>query len=215
MTCETPTIRPLRRTDFPALEELIRLAWYDDGNDSHNTHDEVGQTSGPDKHRAELRKATRLRNMHRLAAIDMQDCLARTTKAYVAELNGQVLGVILGSLRSDITGRQRTRHMLRRHCLTVPLLARGMGVGRRLFNHMLGVFHDAGLREYFLFTDSTCDVGFYDHRGLIRKAERDDRNDGSSRPNPTDGSSSGLTVGTTSLLADDEPMSYFLYEGRC
>ena len=40
MTCETPTIRPLRRTDFPALEELIRLAWYDDGNDSHNTHDE-------------------------------------------------------------------------------------------------------------------------------------------------------------------------------
>ncbi|MEO5539772.1 GNAT family N-acetyltransferase, partial [Bifidobacterium adolescentis] len=186
MTCETPTIRPLRRTDFPALEELIRLAWYDDGNDSHNTHDEVGQTSGPDKHRAELRKATRLRNMHRLAAIDMQDCLARTTKAYVAELNGQVLGVILGSLRSDITGRQRTRHMLRRHCLTLPLLAshegrhgllaqlailqadealkhdagkeyeaevvlfvvspaaRGMGVGRRLFNHMLGVFHDAG-----------------------------------------------------------------------
>lgn len=171
--------------------------------------------------------------------------------------NGQVLGVILGSLRSDITGRQRTRHMLRRHCLTLPLLAshegrhgllaqlailqadealkhdagkeyeaevvlfvvspaaRGMGVGRRLFNHMLGVFHDAGLREYFLFTDSTCDVGFYDHRGLIRKAERDDRNDGSSRPNPTDSSSSGLTVGTTSLLADDEPMSYFLYEGRC
>lgn len=113
MTCETPAIRPLRRTDFPALEELIRLAWYDDGNDSHNTHDEVGQTSGPDKRRAELRKATRLRNMHRLAAIDMQDCLARTTKAYVAELNGQVLGVILGSLRSDITGRQRTRHMLR------------------------------------------------------------------------------------------------------
>jgi N-acetylglutamate synthase and related acetyltransferases len=147
--------------------------------------------------------------------------------------------------------------MLRRHCLTLPLLAshegrhgllaqlailqadealkhdagkeyeaevvlfvvspaaRGMGVGRRLFNHMLGVFHDAGLREYFLFTDSTCDVGFYDHRGLIRKAERDDWNDGSSRPNPTDSSSSGLTVGTTSLLADDEPMSYFLYEGRC
>lgn len=58
-------------------------------------------------------------------------------------------------------------------------------------------------------------MSVYDHRGLIRKAERDDRNDGSSRPNPTDSSSSGLTVGTTSLLADDEPMSYFLYEGRC
>ena len=77
-------------------------------------------------------------------------------------------------------------------CRSLPRPYRGMS-GRRLFSHMLGVFHDAGLREYFLFTDSTCDVGFYDHRGLIRKAERDDRNDGSSRPNPTDSSSSGLT----------------------
>lgn len=152
MTCETPTIRPLRRTDFPALEELIRLAWYDDGNDSHNTHDEVGQTSGPDKHRAELRKATRLRNMHRLAAIDMQDCLARTTKAYVAELNGQVLGVILGSLRSDITGRQRTRHMLRRHCLTLPLLAshegrHGLLAQLAILQADEALKHDAG-KEY-------------------------------------------------------------------
>lgn len=89
MTCETPTIRPLRRTDFPALEELIRLAWYDDGNDSHNTHDEVGQTSGPDKRRAELRKATRLRNMHRLAAIDMQDCLAAPPKHTLPNLMGR------------------------------------------------------------------------------------------------------------------------------
>ena len=152
MTCETPTIRPLRRTDFPALEELIRLAWYDDGNDSHNTHDEVGQAAGPDKRRAELRKATRLRNMHRLAAIDMQDCLARTTKAYVAELNGQVLGVILGSLRSDITGRQRTRHMLRRHCLTLPLLASHEGCHGLLAQLAIlqadeALKHDAG-KEY-------------------------------------------------------------------
>ena len=46
-----------------------------------------------------------------------------------------------------------------------------MGVGRKLFNHMLDVFRDAGMNEYFLFTDTTCDYGFYDYRGLTRKAE--------------------------------------------
>ena len=227
MTYGTPTIRSLRRSDFPALEELIRLAWYDDGGD--------------------------LRNMHRLAAIDMQDCLARATKAYVAELDGQVLGVILGSLRVDITHSQRIRHIVRRNCLALPLLAsrqgrrglraqlailqvdealkhdtgknygaevvlfivspvaRGMGIGRTLFEHMLGVFHDAGLREYFLFTDSTCDVGYYDHRGLIRKAERGKRVD-----DPQSGADAGgSTCDSTDSLLNGEPISYFLYEGRC
>ena len=212
MTCETPTIRPLRRTDFPALEELIRLAWYDDGNDSHNTHDEVGQTSGPDKRRAELRKATRLRNMHRPRHMLRRHCLTLPLLASHEGRHGLLAQLAIlqadEALKHDAGKEYEAEVVL----FVVSPAARGMGVGRRLFNHMLGVFHDAGLREYFLFTDSTCDVGFYDHRGLIRKAERDDRNDGSSRPNPTDSSSS---VGTTSLLADDEPMSYFLYEGRC
>lgn len=73
-----------------------------------------------------------------------------------------------------------------------------MGVGRKLFNHMLGVFRDAGMNEYFLFTDTTCDYGFYDYRGLTRKAECTIRRDSFTQGGLEDGS-----------------LSFFLYEGRC
>ena len=71
-------------------------------------------------------------------------------------------------------------------------------VGRKLFNHMLDVFRDAGMNEYFLFTDTTCDYGFYDYRGLTRKAERTIRRDSFTQGGLEDGS-----------------LSFFLYEGRC
>lgn len=104
MTSEMIMLRPMRRTDFPALEELVRQAWYadDESDDNGNVpNDERGLRE------YKLRKAIRLRNMHRLAAIDMHDFLSRTTEATVAERDGRVLGVVLGSLRSRVTTAQR------------------------------------------------------------------------------------------------------------
>ncbi|HCA74070.1 MAG TPA: GNAT family N-acetyltransferase [Bifidobacterium sp.] len=248
------TIRPLRRTDFPAVEELIRQAWYDDGcqgcaaatdawNDSSKEPSDVGSASRqtPRERKTRLRRGIHVRNMHRLAAIDLQDALARTTTAFVAERDGRVLGMILGSVRSHITDKQRTRHSIRRNCLALPLMfsaegrhgvsdqlailradrelehdagkkyaaevvlfvvsasARGMGVGRRLFAHMLHEFRHAGIREYFLFTDTTCDYGFYDHRGLERRAARTMRFPSFTQ---SDGDKGGA-------------VSFFLYDGSC
>lgn len=49
---------------------------------------------------------------------------------------------------------------------------RGRGVGGRLYEAMMARFAKFGVDEYFLYTDDTCDVGFYDHRGLARMGER-------------------------------------------
>ena len=164
MTSETIMLRTMRRTDFPALEELVRQAWYadDESDDNGNVpNDECGLRE------YKLHKAIRLRNMHRLAAIDMHDFLSRTTEATVAERDGRVLGVVLGSLRFRVTTAQR-------------------------------ILRAAGMNEYFLFTDTTCDYGFYDYRGLTRKAERTIRRDSFTQGGLEDGS-----------------LSFFLYEGRC
>lgn len=50
--------------------------------------------------------------------------------------------------------------------------ARGHGVGGTLWRRMLDHFAAEGVERYYLHTDSTCDVGFYDHKGLRRVAER-------------------------------------------
>ncbi|MBT1161637.1 GNAT family N-acetyltransferase [Bifidobacterium sp. SO1] len=56
--------------------------------------------------------------------------------------------------------------------LLVDDAARGHGVGRALFDHAMSRFREAGVDRYFLFTDTSCNVGFYEHRGLARLRER-------------------------------------------
>lgn len=54
----------------------------------------------------------------------------------------------------------------------VAAQARGRGVGGTLWRHALARFAAAGVRRYYLHTDSGCDVGFYRHKGLDCVAER-------------------------------------------
>lgn len=49
---------------------------------------------------------------------------------------------------------------------------RGAGVGGALWRQLLAALHSMGVRAFFLHTDSSCDFGFYDHKGLSRVAER-------------------------------------------
>ncbi|WP_144446227.1 GNAT family N-acetyltransferase, partial [Bifidobacterium longum] len=69
--------------------------------------------------------------------------------------------------------------------------ARGHGLGRRMFETLMDAFRLAGVRDYFLFTDTTCDVGFYVHRGLTQVCEQ-------SLPASVPG---------------ENPSSFYLYEG--
>ncbi|PLS27382.1 acetyltransferase, GNAT family [Bifidobacterium anseris] len=49
---------------------------------------------------------------------------------------------------------------------------RGMGVGGALWRQLLDALRVMGVRAFFLHTDSSCDYGFYDHKGLTRVAAR-------------------------------------------
>lgn len=50
--------------------------------------------------------------------------------------------------------------------------ARGAGVGGALWRQLLAALRSMGVRAFFLHTDSSCDFGFYDHKGLSRVVER-------------------------------------------
>lgn len=69
--------------------------------------------------------------------------------------------------------------------------ARGKGLGRRLFQRARHALRTEGVRTCFLFTDTTCNYPFYEHLGLIRRAER-------TRTLPIDG--------------EYATMSFFLYD---
>lgn len=53
--------------------------------------------------------------------------------------------------------------------------AKGMGLGGRLFSAALEHLREAGARGYHLLTDDSCDVGFYEHKGLTQATRRRSR----------------------------------------
>ena len=50
--------------------------------------------------------------------------------------------------------------------------AKGLGIGGRLFSAAVEHLRETGARGYHLLTDDACDVGFYEHKGLVRAMRR-------------------------------------------
>lgn len=55
----------------------------------------------------------------------------------------------------------------------VSSAARGLGVGKRLYQNYLSHLRHHGRRSFYLYTDSLCSFGFYEKRGMTRTAEQD------------------------------------------
>ena len=49
---------------------------------------------------------------------------------------------------------------------------RGKGIGKMLFQSALNYMKQEKLREFYLFTDTSCNYGFYEHQGMKRRLEK-------------------------------------------
>ncbi|MEF9959614.1 MAG: GNAT family N-acetyltransferase [Niameybacter sp.] len=49
---------------------------------------------------------------------------------------------------------------------------RGTGIGKALFQRGINYMHDENIQDFYLYTDSTCNYGFYEHQGMQRLGHR-------------------------------------------
>lgn len=49
---------------------------------------------------------------------------------------------------------------------------RGMGIGKELFDRALHFMKSRGIKNFYLYTDVSCNFGFYEHQGMKRLNER-------------------------------------------
>lgn len=49
---------------------------------------------------------------------------------------------------------------------------RGTGIGKSLFNFAIEYFRNEKIDDFYLYTDDTCNYGFYEHQGLLRCGEK-------------------------------------------
>lgn len=50
---------------------------------------------------------------------------------------------------------------------------RGRGIGKLLFQATLDYMKQEKLKEFYLFTDTSCNYGFYEHQGMERRLEKE------------------------------------------
>jgi len=53
--------------------------------------------------------------------------------------------------------------------LAVAEKVQGLGVGKQLWNDLASYFKEKNAKSIYVFTDTDCDFGFYDHQGFSRK----------------------------------------------
>ncbi|NMM99993.1 acetyl transferase [Bifidobacterium sp. DSM 109958] len=185
------TLRPLRRDDYPALAGMLRRMWYADPATSEAC---ARRLATIDLHHC--LSCSTIATVAEcggevvgmiLARVDADASFGRSTP-----LNRHVRRVMYEALPLPFSaeGRRGIRDALNMVAVDARLMRgltgrydaeivlflvderqRGRGVGRALFDHVMRRFRAGGVRRYFLFTDTTCDVGFYDHRGLTRVRE--------------------------------------------
>lgn len=49
---------------------------------------------------------------------------------------------------------------------------RGYGIGKKLFSSVLSYMKEEKVDDFYLFTDTTCNYGFYEHQGMTRRCEK-------------------------------------------
>lgn len=49
---------------------------------------------------------------------------------------------------------------------------RGKGIGKQLFACVIEYFKERKIKEFYLYTDTSCNYGFYEHQGMICRCER-------------------------------------------
>ncbi|PJM79692.1 GNAT family N-acetyltransferase [Bifidobacterium scaligerum] len=207
---ESVTIRPLHRDDYPTLIDLVRRAWYADFDE--RTGFIAAQADWENCLARTTNAYTAVKDgkpvaliLGRIDAHDMRGIWNRHKRQYMhglMRLLGMREGIravheIVGILAIDHMLLSRAKRSGRDYAGEVVLFvldpeARGYGLGKRMFRTMMNDFRKSGLRNFFLFTDTTCNVGFYEHAGLSQVES--------------------ITISASKHHR--ESMSFYLYEGE-
>lgn len=182
------TLREYQKEDFKVLENIIRETWHYDEFSSPRTAVKLARVFLSscltnhtfsrvalmnDKpigiilvkniaiHRCPLKY--RLKQMKSILSLYLSKEGRKVSKIF-ANVNGidkQLLADVDKSYPAELT------------LFAVDTSCRGKGIGKRLFDSALGYLKEQGLNEFYLFTDTSCNYGFYEHQGMVCRCERE------------------------------------------
>lgn len=180
-------LREYQKQDFKALETIIRETWHYDDFSTSKTAVKLA--------RVFLSSCLTNYTFSRVAVVDGNVAgiiLANNITKHKCPLSNRLLQIkSILSLYSSKEERNVSKifgnvngidkQLLNENNKTYPaelaLFAvssscRGKGIGKMLFQSALNYMKQEKLKEFYLFTDTSCNYGFYEHQGMQRRLEK-------------------------------------------
>lgn len=180
-------IRAYQKQDFPALETIVRETWHYDDFASPKTAAKLAKVF--------LSSCFTNYTFARVAVLDGTIAgviLAKNIQKHTCSFSDRLLqitsilslyvskeGRTVSKIFSNVSGIDQ--ELLMENHKTYPaelaLFAvssscRGKGIGKMLFQSALDYMRQENLKEFYLFTDTSCNYGFYEHQGMKRQLEK-------------------------------------------
>ena len=174
-------IREYQKQDFQPLKEIIRSTWHYDEFSSPDTASRLAEVF--------LRSCLTNYTFSQVAVLDGTAAgiiLVKNNKDHRCALSArfqQILSIV--KLYASKEGRAVSQifqnvneidEQLLRGCkktypaelalFAVRSSCQGKGIGKKLFHSALAYLKKQGLDEFYLFTDTSCNYGFYEHQGM-------------------------------------------------
>ena len=181
------TLRELKKQDVPALEDVIRKTWNYDRFATPKTARKL----------AKVYLATCLTNQTytRVAEvngvpvglilgkdIEKHHCPLKYRLRQIFAVCGLLISKegrgILNFYKSvDDIDDQLLKQCHKDYKGEIALFAlspeyRGLGIGKMLFHCLLAYMKSQSISDFYLYTDTSCNFGFYEHQGMKRCAEK-------------------------------------------
>lgn len=179
-------LRELKKQDIPALEDVIRKTWDYDKFATPKTARKL----------AKVYLATCLTNQTytRVAEVDgvpvglifgkdieKHHCPLKYRLHQISALCGLLISKEGRGILNFYKGVDDIDSQLLKQCSKdykgeIALFAlapeyRGLGIGKMLFHCLLAYMKSQSISDFYLYTDTSCNFGFYEHQGMVRQQQ--------------------------------------------
>lgn len=181
------TLREYQKQDFTALENIIRETWHYDDFSDQKTASKLAKVF--------LSSCLTNYTFSKVAVLDgnvVSIILAKNVEKHRCPFSNRLLqiksilslysskeGRKVSKIFSSVSGidKQLLNENNKKYLAELALFAvssscRGKGIGKMLFHSALEYMKQEKLKEFYLFTDTSCNYGFYEHQGMTRRLEK-------------------------------------------
>lgn len=182
------TLREFRKGDFPASENIIRETWHYDEFSSPKTASKLARVFLSSCFTNYTYSCVALLNNQPVGIIlGKNSALHRCPLKYRIKQFFDIMNLFLSKegrniskIFADVNGidKQLLKDCGKSYPGELALFAvskgcRGKGIGKKLFQSVISYMGDQHIKEFYLYTDTSCNYGFYEHQGMIRRCEKD------------------------------------------